>query len=78
MFYPGLPQGQEKSENQEKSGKNGVFETSQEKSFQKHQILSVQIYETSYIQKPSNGIKFFKVRLKLQKLSYNFTKLLNF
>ena len=61
-----LPHGQEKSGNQEKSGKNKKNDKSQEKSgkngsfckksgkvrkkvYEKHQILSVQIYKIPYI-----------------------------
>ena len=43
----------------------GVFEKSQEKNFKKHQILSVQIYQIPYIQKPLNGKKLIKNLFKL-------------
>ena len=42
----------------------GIFEKSQENNFKKHHILSVQIYEIHYIQKPSNGKKLNKSSLK--------------
>ena len=42
---------------QEIWGKNGVFWKKSRKVFKKHQILSVQIYQNPYIQKPLIGKK---------------------
>ena len=69
----GLPHGQEKSVNQEKSGKTKKNDKSQEKmevfekksrkfdkNLKKRQIFSVQIYKIPYFLKPSNGKKIIK------------------
>ena len=53
LRYAGLPYGQKKSRKTKKNDKSqvkmGVFEKSQEKNSKKNQILSVQIYQVTYI-----------------------------
>ena len=60
MIYTGLPHGQEKSENQKKSGKTKKNDKGQEKK----KILSVQIYQIPYILKPSICKKLIKNSLE--------------
>ena len=49
MRFTGLPHGQEKLKKWQKPVKNGGFWKKSGKSSEKHQILSVQIYQTPYI-----------------------------
>ena len=62
-----MPHGQENSGNSKKNDKSqvkmGVFEKSQEKIFKKHQSMSVQIYQISFI-KISIDKKLIKNSLK--------------